>query len=65
VKHVIHDAKVLVASDNADHARQIQRQLKANFAHVQLSTNPDRSLEARGSASGCIARSRSSTRISV
>ena len=45
MKHVIHDAKVLVASDNADDARQIQRQLKANFAQVQLSTNPDRSLE--------------------
>lgn len=39
------DAKVLVASDNADDARLIQRQLKADFAHVQLSTDADRWLE--------------------
>lgn len=39
------DARVLVASDNADDARQIQRQLKADFAHVQLSTDADRCME--------------------
>ncbi len=39
------DAKILVASDNADDARQIQRQLKADFTHVQLSTDADRCLE--------------------
>lgn len=39
------DARVLVASDNADDARQIQRQLKADFTHVQLSIDVDRCLE--------------------
>lgn len=39
------EARVLVASDNADDARQIQRQLKADFAQVQLSTDADRCLQ--------------------
>ena len=45
MKHLMRDAKVLVASDNADDARQIQRQLKVDFTHVQLSTDADRCLE--------------------
>lgn len=44
MKQLIQEAKVLVASDNADDARQVQRQLKANFTHVQLSIDADRSL---------------------
>lgn len=39
------DAKILVASDNADDARLIQGQLKADFGQVQLSTHADRGLE--------------------
>jgi len=39
------DTKVLVASDNADDARQIQRQLKVDFTDVQLSTDADRYLQ--------------------
>jgi len=38
-------AKVLVASDNVDDALQIGRQLKADFAHVNLSTDGDRFLQ--------------------
>lgn len=45
MKHSMRDAKVLVASDNADDARQIQRQLSADFTQVQLSTDVDRSVE--------------------
>ena len=33
-------AKVLVASDNSDDAHQILRQLKGDFDHVRLSTDP-------------------------
>ncbi len=39
------ETRVLVASDNADDARQIQRQLIVDFAHVHLSTDADRCLE--------------------
>lgn len=45
MKHAMREAKILVASDNADDARQVQRQLKADFAHVQLSTDADRCLQ--------------------
>lgn len=45
MKHAMSDAKVLVATDNADDARQIQRQLTADFANVQLSTDSDRFLQ--------------------
>lgn len=45
MKHAMSAAKVLVASDNADDAQQIQRQLKADFTHVQLSTDADRCLQ--------------------
>jgi hypothetical protein len=38
-------AKVLVPSDNADDARQVQRQLKVDFSQVQLSVDADLSLE--------------------
>lgn len=44
MKHTVHDAKVLVASDNADDARQIQYRLKGDFTQVQLSTDADCSL---------------------
>ena len=45
MKTVVHDAKVLIASDNADDARQIQRQLKSDFAHVTCSIDSARYLE--------------------
>lgn len=45
MKQPMRETKVLVASDNMDDARQIQRQLNADFTHVQLSTDADRSLE--------------------
>ena len=45
MKHATRDAKILVASDNAGDAQQIERQLKDDFAHVQLSTDADRCLE--------------------
>jgi CheY-like chemotaxis protein len=45
VKHATSDARVLVASDNADDAQQIRRQLSADFMHVQLSTDADRCLQ--------------------
>lgn len=45
MRFALRDARVLVASDNADDARQVQRQLKADFAHVQLSIDADRCLE--------------------
>jgi CheY-like chemotaxis protein len=38
-------AQVLVASDNADDAQQIGRQLAADFANVKLSTDGDRFLQ--------------------
>ena len=44
MRHTTSDAKVLVASDNADDARQVQRQLRGDSVHVQLSTDADRSL---------------------
>ncbi len=42
MKHATSDAKVLVASDNADDARQVQLQLKTDFNQVHLSTDDDR-----------------------
>ena len=45
MKHVMSPARVLVASDNADDAQQVQRQLNAEFEHVLVSTDTDRSLE--------------------
>jgi hypothetical protein len=45
VKHALREARVLVASDNADDARQVRRQLKADFAQVQLSTDAKRWLQ--------------------
>lgn len=42
MKHATSSAKVLVASDNADDAQQVLRQLKADFTQVQLSTDADR-----------------------
>jgi CheY-like chemotaxis protein len=39
------DANVLVASDSADDARQIRRQLAADFVHVHLSTDADRCVQ--------------------
>lgn len=45
MKNATPEARILVASDNVDDAQQIQRQLKRDFANVQLSTDADRSLE--------------------
>lgn len=47
MKHATCAARVLVVSDNADDARQIQKQLKADFVQVQLSTNADNNLGTR------------------
>ena len=45
MKQTVREAKVLVASDNIDDARQVQRQLKPDFMQVHLSTDADRCLE--------------------
>jgi CheY-like chemotaxis protein len=45
MKNAMRDVIVLVASDSTDDARQVQRQLEADFAHVHLSTDADRCLE--------------------
>lgn len=45
MKHAMSDARILVSSDNADDARQIQRQLNTDFTNVQLSTDSDSFLE--------------------
>lgn len=42
MKHAVQDTKIRVTSDKADDARQIQRQLKSDFAHMQQSTDADR-----------------------
>lgn len=45
MKHATCATKILVVSDKVEDARQIHRQLKDDFTDVQLSTDPDLSLQ--------------------
>lgn len=45
MKQAVLDAKILIVSDSSDDARQVQRQLSADFSQVQISTDAQRYLE--------------------
>ncbi len=45
MKSVTTQAKVLIATDNADDASQIIKQLSSDFEHLRASTNPDTSVK--------------------
>jgi len=45
MKHLMNTTRVLVASDTTEDAHLVQRQLKAHFSHVQVSTDAGSCLE--------------------